>query len=270
MRVLIVDDEAPMRSALMSVLEHASIVGEGAESAEKAIVRLAQQPPIDVLLVDKNLPGKSGVDLVRWIRTTDAHLPVVMMTGYPSPESMRDTLNLGISAYVEKPFPDIFGVVDVLQEAVERRGHAAPPPQPISHADGGDAEQAAVVLIATVGDDGRSVLESPFREAGLGVRSIAELATLLSELERSPPSYVVLDGRAFGTMLLAAAERVRRAAPTSACVVVSDAELELPFLRSLLQLGIRGLYSTASYRENVEELLGRKTSPGGQVSGGGI
>lgn len=267
MRVLIVDDEAPMRSALISVLEHASIVGEGADSAEKAILRLAREPSIDVLLVDKNLPGKSGVDLVRWIRTTDSDLPVVMMTGYPSAESMRDTLNLGISAYVEKPFPDIFGVVDVLQEAVERRGQAPPPPSAAPDTAMGETTPAGV-LIATASEDARPALETPFREAGFEVRCIAELAALLGELERTPPSYVVLDGRAFGTMLLAAAERVRRAAPTSACVIVSDAELELSFLRSLLQLGIRGLYGTASYRENIEELLGRKPPAPGRASGG--
>src|SRR2546423_5998 len=72
-------------------------------------------------LVDKNLPGMSGLDLIRRIRETDAEIALLMMTGYSSVESAAEALNLDVDAYLEKPFPQITVAVDRVVAAIEAR-----------------------------------------------------------------------------------------------------------------------------------------------------
>jgi len=121
-RVLLVDDEPTVVGALELFLRRSGHQVGSAASAEEALERLGAGDFYDVLLVDKNLPGMSGIELVRRARGLKPHVPAIVMTGYPSVQSSRDADEAGACAYLIKPFKSL----DELRETIERVAPAGP------------------------------------------------------------------------------------------------------------------------------------------------
>src|SRR5688572_28755865 len=86
-----------------------------AASAEDALEVLRRES-FDVLFFDKNLPGMSGVDLLARVREENHDVPVVIMTAFASAGSAKESLNLGVDRYVEKPFKDVFELPRLAEE----------------------------------------------------------------------------------------------------------------------------------------------------------
>ena len=102
-RVLIVDDHALFRDGLRAVLEpqeDMSLVGE-ASDAETAI-RLAADLRPDVILMDLQLPGRSGVEATRDIRASQPSAKVIALTMYRDDSMMEATIQAGAQGYVLK------------------------------------------------------------------------------------------------------------------------------------------------------------------------
>src|SRR5438477_12163216 len=116
-RLLLVEDDVTLLDVLRLAFTKRGWEVHVAKSADEALASFAQAAP-DVVLTDKNLPGgaivaaQAGVELVRAIRERDPAVAIVMMTAYGTAESARDTLNLGVDEYLEKPFGNLFDVVD--------------------------------------------------------------------------------------------------------------------------------------------------------------
>ena len=101
-RLLIVEDDDGLRSVLTRRLGNSFdvvSVGDGAAAAE-----LLVNQTFDGVLSDINLPGMSGVELLRVVRSYDLDVPVVLMTGQPSIETAIAALELGALTYLQKPF----------------------------------------------------------------------------------------------------------------------------------------------------------------------
>jgi signal transduction histidine kinase/CheY-like chemotaxis protein len=81
-RVLVVDDDELVREMLMASLEDEGFKVEGAESSERALARFSANGTIDALVTDLSMPGMSGWDLMREVRTQRPELPVIMLTGH--------------------------------------------------------------------------------------------------------------------------------------------------------------------------------------------
>ena len=100
--LLIVDDEQTLaRSAKAFLSDHGYEV-EVAGTAEKALELLESLQP-DVVFADVRLPGMSGIDLLKRIRTFDPLIPVIMVTAYGSIEGAVEAVKLGAFDYVKKP-----------------------------------------------------------------------------------------------------------------------------------------------------------------------
>ncbi len=123
-RILIVDDEAPVRQSLAIALGE---VGYEAVTAATAAEGLAVHGAArcDLLLVDKNLPDESGLDFVRRLRARGDGVPVVIMTAYGSVESAISAVTLRIAAYVEKPFEDLFSIPRLVEQVLARERERA-------------------------------------------------------------------------------------------------------------------------------------------------
>lgn len=107
MNALVVDDSRVMRRLLRSLLESVGCVVEEADSGEDALARLAAAtPPPALLLLDRNMPGMSGLDLVRTLRSDSryAHSRIVMVTTETSVARMTEALVQGADEYLMKPF----------------------------------------------------------------------------------------------------------------------------------------------------------------------
>ncbi len=118
-RVLIIDDEDVICRMLESLLAgDYTLASVG--SAEAASELLASEPA-DVVLVDKNLPGRSGLDLLRDLKRDAPDTEVIVITGYASLQSAVEALRLGAYDYLVKPFDDISIVAQKVQRAVEKK-----------------------------------------------------------------------------------------------------------------------------------------------------
>jgi two-component system chemotaxis response regulator CheY len=105
-RVLVIDDSKAMRSILTSILSDLELEVEAVENAERAAEVLAQGPGFDLALVDWNLPGMSGLELVRVIRSDPrgAAIKLMMVTTETELNRVREALETGADEYIMKPF----------------------------------------------------------------------------------------------------------------------------------------------------------------------
>jgi DNA-binding NarL/FixJ family response regulator len=104
MQILLADDEPKVRSALRLLLgqhEGLSVVGEAAEAAE-LLDRLQASRP-DLLLLDWELTGQQGGDLLTAVRGCCPTLSVIALSGRP--EARRAALAAGVDAFVSKGDP---------------------------------------------------------------------------------------------------------------------------------------------------------------------
>jgi CheY-like chemotaxis protein len=75
---------------------------------------LWQQNAFDLLLTDYNLPGMNGITLIEKLKEQGAAIPIILFTAYDTPELERAALNLGVSAYMSKPF-DIDDLIETIR-----------------------------------------------------------------------------------------------------------------------------------------------------------
>ena len=113
-RVLLVDDEPDQVALLCAMLTPLGMEVSTAESAEQAQT-LFQRQPADVVVTDLNLPGASGIDLIRELRKAENPPAVVLITGEGSVGSAVEALKLGATDYLQKPV-DPMRLVTLLQE----------------------------------------------------------------------------------------------------------------------------------------------------------
>jgi DNA-binding response OmpR family regulator len=103
-RVLIVEDHPTMRDAMRMVLEHEGFDIAEAADGDTALAMIREHPP-DVLLLDLNVPGLTGEELLASMKDegTTASVRVVVVTA-TGEEGRARTMALGADAYFTKPF----------------------------------------------------------------------------------------------------------------------------------------------------------------------
>ena len=104
-RILIVDDEKQLTQFLREVLllEVADATVDIAHSGEEALSCLAGTT-YHLIFADLRMPGVGGMELIRGLRYLDADVPVVLMTGYGTPQLEEQARLLGVHSYLDKPF----------------------------------------------------------------------------------------------------------------------------------------------------------------------
>ncbi len=101
-RILVVDDEPQLRRALRSTLSALGFVVADAETGEAALEKL-REDRFDLVLLDINLPGLSGIETCRAIRAR-SDIGVLMLTVRDRAEDKIQALDAGADGYVTKPF----------------------------------------------------------------------------------------------------------------------------------------------------------------------
>jgi EAL domain-containing protein (putative c-di-GMP-specific phosphodiesterase class I) len=101
-RVLLVDDEEPLRRALARMLAAEAYEVVQAADGREALEQLAGAE-FDVVVSDVKMPHMSGLDLLRAIRQKDLELPVILLTGGPTTEAALEAKRHGALHYLTKP-----------------------------------------------------------------------------------------------------------------------------------------------------------------------
>ncbi len=127
-RILIAEDDKNIREGLIDTLESEGYQAVAAVDGDDAMIQFAASSP-DLVLLDVMMPGKSGYDVCREIRTDNTQVPIIMLTAKGEEIDKVVGLQLGADDYVTKPF----GVHELLARiaAVLRRTRpAAAPTEP--------------------------------------------------------------------------------------------------------------------------------------------
>jgi len=102
-RILIVDDEPAVLALLRRIVATVHVEILAARSGAEALA-IARRSPLDLVILDVRLPDISGMEVLRRVRKIDDSVPVIMVTSYGSPESVRASMKLGAFDYLTKPF----------------------------------------------------------------------------------------------------------------------------------------------------------------------
>jgi two-component system phosphate regulon response regulator PhoB len=103
--VLVVDDESDIREVVTAMLQAVGLQVESATSGEDALL-LLRHGRFDLVVLDWNLPGMTGIDLCRLLRKDEtlAPTPVLFLTAHASSQDVVDAFASGADDYVAKPF----------------------------------------------------------------------------------------------------------------------------------------------------------------------
>jgi DNA-binding response OmpR family regulator len=121
-KILVVDDDQFIRESLSKVLRTEGYEIVLAETGQKAIEKMIQEP-IDLLLLDLGLPVKDGWAILRWLAEVNSHFPVIVITGRWKQAELAKVA--GVDVLMEKPLnvPMLLqNIHELLQESAEAGG----------------------------------------------------------------------------------------------------------------------------------------------------
>lgn len=100
--VLVVEDELRIRNMLSQALKQMNFQATLVQSAEAAL-RLLAQRKFDILMLDLNLPGMSGMEFLESIRKQQNDIQVIVLTGFGDLEAAKRAIHLDVVEFLTKP-----------------------------------------------------------------------------------------------------------------------------------------------------------------------
>jgi signal transduction histidine kinase/DNA-binding response OmpR family regulator len=125
-RILVIDDNDPLRLETAKTLADAGYVVESAATAGDAVA-LAKRFPFDLVIADIYLPDENGIEMFRRIRKIHPEIAGIAITGYSSWQVSMEAIRAGFAVFLVKPFPTeqlISAVVAALEQEALRRENA--------------------------------------------------------------------------------------------------------------------------------------------------
>lgn len=103
MRLLIIEDEDPLRNQISQRLQNEGYVVDGSADGKEGLY-FASEYPIDLAIVDLGLPGMPGLDVIRQLRSDGKELPILILTARGKWSEKVEGLEAGADDYLVKPF----------------------------------------------------------------------------------------------------------------------------------------------------------------------
>jgi len=118
-RILVIDDEKPIRNTLSEILEYedheVELASDGVEGIEKA-----KEEKFDIILCDIKMPKMDGVEVIEKLMEICPEVPVIMISGHGTVETAVETLKKGAYDFIEKPL-DLNRLLVSIRNALERK-----------------------------------------------------------------------------------------------------------------------------------------------------
>ncbi len=117
MKILVVDDFSTMRRIIKNLLRDLGFTNTDEADDGSTALPMLQSGKYDFLVTDWNMPGMTGIDLLRAVRSDDnlKNLPVLMVTAEAKRDQIVAAAQAGVNGYVVKPF-----TAAVLKEKIEK------------------------------------------------------------------------------------------------------------------------------------------------------
>lgn len=116
--VLIADDEESIRSMLYKVLRSSGIHADTVATGEETLARL-EEKDYDLLLLDINMPGMDGFEVIQQLRSRNNTIPIIIISGRQEDYDTLYGLDIGADDYITKPFNPV--IVAAKAKAMLRR-----------------------------------------------------------------------------------------------------------------------------------------------------
>ena len=101
-RILVVEDDAEMRSLLKDFFEEDGFEIDSVSNGSEAFRKIAREP-FDLIITDIRMPGLTGLDILPGIKKLQPEVSIIVITAFGSEEVRRKALDRGATAYLEKP-----------------------------------------------------------------------------------------------------------------------------------------------------------------------
>lgn len=117
MKILVVDDFSTMRRIIKNLLRDLGFNNTSEADDGQTALPMLQAGDFDFLITDWNMPGMTGIDLLKTVRADEklAGLPVLMVTAEQKREQIVEAAQAGVNGYVVKPF-----TAGVLKEKIDK------------------------------------------------------------------------------------------------------------------------------------------------------
>jgi response regulator of citrate/malate metabolism len=181
-RTLIVEDDPVLAVAHQAFTQRVTgftVIGTTHLGTEA--LRIEATQPVDLLLLDVNLPDISGIDVCRALRGRRSEVDVIAVTSARDLETVRRAVSLGVTQYLLKPF-SFASFRDKLQAYAEYRRRTAEAPGVLAQHDVDDAFSAL-----------REEARAPALPKGLTDATLAAVVALLCSRERQSAAQVAID-----------------------------------------------------------------------------
>jgi DNA-binding NarL/FixJ family response regulator len=193
-RVLIADDHPMVRKGLSQMVAETEDLESAGEAENYASVsRTLRQKPVDVLLLDVEMPGKNGLEILKAVRHSYPKLQVLMFSMYPEEQYAVRALKAGAAGYLTKNTPPQ-KVLEAIRNAARGRKYISP-----------ELAQTLALRISDDATDGRLAHETLSDREFQTLRFIAsgkKLAEIAADMSLSPKTVSVYRARLLEKMKL--------------------------------------------------------------------
>jgi len=118
MKILVIDDEPVVLNSCRKVLEEDGFDVYLVPSADEALKGMKKEG-FDLLLVDVKMPKHDGIYLIQKVKEKWPDVPIIVMSGYPTPDTITDGAKMGADAFIAKPFtPD--ELLETIRQVIQK------------------------------------------------------------------------------------------------------------------------------------------------------
>jgi DNA-binding response OmpR family regulator len=118
MKILVIDDEPVVLTSCRKVLEEDGFDVYLVPSADEAL-KAMKKGVFDLLLVDIKMPKHDGIYLMQKVKEKWPDVPIIVMSGYPTPDTITDGAKMGADAFIAKPFtPD--ELLETIRQVIQK------------------------------------------------------------------------------------------------------------------------------------------------------
>ena len=117
-KILVIDDEKPIRKALREILEYENHKVDEAEDGEDGIAKI-EKGGYDLILCDVKMPKKDGIDVLEKVQAMQLETPIVMISGHGNIETAVEAVKKGAFDFIAKPL-DLNRLLVTLRNALDK------------------------------------------------------------------------------------------------------------------------------------------------------
>jgi len=121
LKILLVDDEQEFIETLSERLQMRDLDSHAVFDGKTALAQVQSHPP-QVMIIDLKMPGMDGIQVLKQVKQTHPCIRVIILTGHGSEQDRKICMDLGASAYFQKPVD-----IDELNAAIRQRSGNGPP-----------------------------------------------------------------------------------------------------------------------------------------------